>query len=83
MINYKIDILSYTGNNSVRSDCGDITFFCVGLSTVKINNTVELNQNESLTITANENEIDRTIYNFSFDQNVTDQRLTVFRKVYI
>lgn len=83
MINYKIDILSYTGNNSVRSDCGDITFFNVGASPVKINNTVELNQNESLTITANENEIDRTIYNFSFDQTVTDQRLTVFRKVYI
>lgn len=83
MINYKIDILSYVANNSVKSDCADITFYNTGSSPVTINNGIVLSQNQSLTINANENETDRTIYNFAFDDTISPKNLTVFRKVYI
>lgn len=84
MTNYKIDILNYTSDNSVRSDCSDITFYNNGTAQIVINNAVTLIANQSLTINANENEIDRTIYNFRFDTTGgQDYSLVVFRKVYI
>lgn len=85
MQNYKIDILTYNNNNSVKSDCGDITFWCTGVADVTINGGLLLQSGSSITFNANAGEIDRTIYNFSFDpaQPQTNYNLLVIRKVFI
>ena len=82
MQQYKNDILTYTDNNSVRSDCADITFYNSGLSNVIINSAVVIFPNGSFTLNANAGEIDRTIYNFKFDGAGVNQ-LTVIRKIYV
>lgn len=82
---YKIDILTLTGqNSSVRSDCGDITFYNYGTNKVQINDAITLLPSESISFSANYNEIDRTIYNFKFLTFGTNiSRLIVIRKIYI
>jgi len=82
MQNYKIDVLTLVENNFVKSDCADITFINNGTSNVTINAALTLSSQQSLTLTANMGEIDRTIYNFVFT-GVGNNRLTVFRKIYI
>ena len=83
MQEYRNDILTYTSNNSVRSDCADITFYNSGLDTVIINSAVVIFANGSFTLNANAGEIDRTIYNFRFEGANTNQQLTVIRKTYV
>lgn len=86
MQNYKIDILSYHANGSVKSDCADIAFQNNGTVDVTINNAFALPANGGvLSFSANNNEIDRTIYNFSFPPGtpITDCNLIVLRKIYI
>jgi hypothetical protein len=83
MQEYRNDILTYTSNNSVRSDCADITFYNSGLDTVIINSAVVIFANGSFTLNANAGEIDRTIYNFRFENANTNQQLTVIRKTYV
>lgn len=82
MQNYKIDILTYHSDGSVKSDCADITFQNNGTSDVIINNGFTLSPSTILSITANENEIDNTIYTFYF-QGTAPNNLIVLRKVYI
>jgi len=82
--NYKIDFLSYTDDNSVRSDCADITFVNNGATTIILNNTISIAPGSSLSLAANAGEIDRTIYNFYFITSGTRaKRLVVFRKIYV
>jgi len=83
MQEFSNDILTYTSNNSVRSDCADITFYNSGYDTVTINSAVILFPNGSLTLNANVGEIDRTIYNFKFLGENKNQQLTVIRKMYV
>jgi len=83
MQQYKNDILTYTQNNSVRSDCADITFYNSGQDTVIINSAVVIFANGSFTLNANAGEIDRTLYNFKFVGASTNKQLTVIRKIYI
>jgi len=83
MQEYKNDILTYTQNNYVKSDCADITFYNSGSDTVIINSAVVIFPNGSFTLNANAGEIDRTIYNFRFEGTNTNQQLTVIRKTYV
>ena len=86
MQNYKIDILSYHVNGSVKSDCSDIAFQNNGTVDITINSAFTLPANGGvLSFTANNNEIDRTIYTFSFPagSTITDCNLIVLRKIYI
>ena len=84
MQNYKIDILTYFSDGSVRSDCADIAFQNVGTTDVLLNNGFTLPAGSFLSFTANDNELDNTIYNFSFINGVIgSNQLTVIRKVYI
>jgi hypothetical protein len=83
MQQYKNDILTYTSNNSVRSDCADITFYNSGQDTIIINSAVVIFANGTFTLNANANEIDRTIYNFKFEGLSNNKQLTVIRKIYI
>lgn len=81
MRKYKIDILNYTTNGGVKSDCADITFFNNGLAPVTINAGLILFAGQSISFTANAGEIDTTIYNFSFGVGASNN-LIVFRKIY-
>lgn len=82
MQQYKIDILNLNSNGAVRSDCADITFINSGTSTIVINNALQLTSGNSITISANKDEIDRTIYNYFFT-GAGSNILVVFRKIYI
>jgi len=83
MQQYKNDILTYVQNNSVRSDCADITFYNSGQDNVIINSAVVIFPNGSFTLNANAGEIDRTIYNFKFLDVANLKQLTVIRKIYV
>jgi len=81
---YKIDILNLVIDGQVRSDCADITFFNQGTSNVILNSAVTITPGNSLSLTANNAEIDRTLYNYRFDTTPgIINKLVVFRKVYI
>lgn len=82
MTEYKIDTLNLTQNGSVKSDCADITFYNSGTTTIVLNNSLNIAPGTSITITANKDEIDRTIYNYYFT-GVGTNILIVFRKIYI
>lgn len=81
MKEYKIDILSIVQDQAIRSDCGDITFINRGITNATINDSIILVNNQSISLSGNYNEIDRTIYNVKFTGGTG--RLIVFRKVYI
>jgi hypothetical protein len=85
MQNYKNDILTYNNNNSVDSNCADITFWNTGQADITINGGLLLVGGSSITFNANAGEMDKTIYNFSFDPAVAKNlyNLIVIRKVYI
>ena len=83
MQQYKIDVLNlYEPNGSVKSDCADITFFNAGTANVVLNNALTLYPGQSLTLAANADEIDRTIYTYFFSGAGT-RKLIIFRKIYI
>ena len=80
--NYKVDTLTMVQNQSVRSDCADITFYNEGTSPVLLNSAITIQQGSSIVFSANAGEIDRTLYNISFVTPGT-QKLIVFRKTYV
>lgn len=82
MIPYKVDILTYQENNSVLSNCADITFFNQGQEDILINGALTLVAGASVSFNANEGEIDKTIYYFSFANTGLTKQLVVFRKIY-
>jgi len=81
MQNYKIDVLTLNSQQEVRSDCADITFFNSGLSVITLNNALTLPAGSSISFTANNNEIDKTIYRISFGTGY--KSCTIFRKIYV
>jgi len=86
MQQYKIDVLLYVTDGSVKSDCADITFYNQGNTKILLNSSVTINAGQSLSLSANSNEIDRTIYNYYFiTAGVTTptNKLVIFRKIYV
>jgi hypothetical protein len=77
---YKIDFLTIVQDQAIKSDCGDITFINRGPSTATINSSLEILFNQSITLSANANEIDKTIYTVKFSS--LPGRLIVLRKIY-
>lgn len=83
MQTYKIDVLNLVDpNGSVKSDCADITFFNAGTSNIVLCNALTIFPGTSITFSANENELDKTVYTYFFS-GAGQNRLIVFRKVYI
>lgn len=81
---YKIDILTYTTDGQVKSDCADITFYNNGGTNIILNNSILISPGNSLTLSANFNEIDITIYQYYFIPNPPrTNKLVVFRKIYV
>lgn len=84
MQNFKVDFLSLTTDQAVKSDCGDITFYNQGGSDATINNTLLLRPGTSLSLSANAGELDNTIYNFRFTSVVgLINNIIVIRKIYV
>lgn len=77
---YRIEIQQYQQNYNVIAQCNNITFVNTGTINVQIN-TFILVPNSSLSIGGNENEIDTTIYNVSF-QGATNGNLIVIKKIF-
>jgi len=83
MQNYKIDVLNlFEPTGSIRSDCADITFFNAGTSNVVLNSALTINPGSSITLSANANQIDRTVYTYFF-KGAGQNKFIIFRKVYI
>jgi len=84
MQQYKYDFLTVVQDQAVKSDCGDISFANLGTNPAIINNSVTLQQGNTLALSANENEIDQTIYTVKFDTTFPgNSNLVVIRKIYI
>jgi hypothetical protein len=77
---YRIEIQQYQQNYNVISQCNNITFINNGAINVQINQFT-LVPNASLSIGGNENEIDITVYNVSF-QGATNGNLIVIKKIF-
>jgi len=84
MQQYKYDFLSVVQDQAVKSDCGDISFANLGTNPAIINSSVTLQQGNTLALSANEGELDRTIYTVRFDTTgAGSSNLVVIRKIYI
>jgi len=77
---YRIEIQQYQQNYNVISQCNNITFINTGSINVQINQFT-LVPNSSLAIGGNENEIDTTVYNVSF-QGATNGNLIIIKKIF-
>jgi len=80
---YKISFLQYTATGSVMSNCADITFFNNGANNVTLNSAIILYTGQSISFSANSDEIDTTTYYFSFQDTGKDNNLVVFRKEFV
>ena len=80
--NYKIDTLNYNYSYQVRSDCNDITFYNSGGVNITLNSSLVLNPGASISFSGNEQEIDTTIYTWTFPPGAGLKAITIFRKIY-
>jgi hypothetical protein len=80
---YKIDVLQYNASNQVFSNCADITFYNTGTNDATINNGLTLSPGQSIVFSANNDELDTTLYTISFQNNGKLNSLVVFRKIYV
>ena len=70
-------------SQKVSSQCSDITFINLGSNPVTIDSTVTLQQNQSLSISANQYELNVTEYDVKFSiYSDPNNNLVVIRKLY-
>ena len=70
-------------SQKVSSQCSDITFINLGSNPVTIDSTVTLQQNQSLSISANQYELNVTEYDIKFSiYSDPNNNLVVIRKLY-
>jgi hypothetical protein len=79
MKQYIIDVIQYSTNNNLTSNCNAITFVNTGVTDCYISKFL-LVPGASLSISGNENEIDVTVYIISFTGGTGI--LSVVRKFY-
>lgn len=81
---YKYDFLNYYDNTAVKSNCGDISFINQGATNITVNGALLLRPGSSITLTANGEELDLTIYNIVFASVAGLQNsCVVIRKIFI
>lgn len=78
IVRYKVDVVQYTKNERIFSNCNAITFINTGPVTVLVNN-IPLVTNANLVIAGNAGEMDITEYRIDFNLATTGI-LTVLRK---
>lgn len=70
-------------SQKISSQCSDITFINLGSNPVTIDSTVTLQQNQSLSISANQYELNVTEYDVRFSiYSDPNNNLVVIRKLY-
>ena len=70
-------------SQKVTSQCSDITFINIGSNPVTIDSTITLQQNQSLSISANQYELNTTEYDVRFSvYSDPNNNLVVIRKLY-
>lgn len=80
---YYTEFKNYYLDQPISSNCNDITFLNLGSNPVTISGAITLQQNQSLQISGNINEIDTTEYNLRFStHNSPNNNLLVIRKLY-
>jgi hypothetical protein len=80
---YYIEFKNYYNTQRVGSNCNDITFTNLGSNPVVISSAITLQQNQSLQIGGNQNELDTTEYIVTFTTlNSPNNNLLVIRKLY-
>lgn len=80
---FYVEFKNYYNSQQISSLCNDITFLNLGLNPVVISGVVTLQQNQSLKISGNINEIDTTQYDIQFSAYASpDNNLVVIRKLY-
>lgn len=86
---YNVVVSKYQISQYIQSNCGDIFFLNSGTIGNVFVNDIKLVPGQSISFSANFNEIDTTQYNLSFDQksgsSETDinSELTVIRKIFV
>lgn len=81
MQKFYTEIKNFYSSSYLESDCNSISFVNIGTNPVVVNG-LTLQQNQSLNIEGNFNEIDTTQYYISFSGAGTNN-LAVIRKLYI
>lgn len=80
---YYIEFKNFYVSQKVSSDCNDITFTNIGSNPVTLAGAITLQQNQSLQISGNINELDTTEYDIQFSAyNSPNNNLLVIRKLY-
>lgn len=80
---YYVEFKNFYVSQKVSSNCNDITFINIGSNTVTIEGAITLQQNQSLQISGNINELDTTQYDIRFSSyQSANNNLLVIRKLY-
>jgi len=80
---YTTDFLTIPDQGvAIESNCADITFTNYGTVNVIVNDVVILATNQSITISANRGEIDRTIYRVRYVSGAGTRNAIVVRRIY-
>lgn len=80
---FYIEFKNFYVSQKVSSDCNDITFTNIGSNPVTLAGAITLQQNQSLQISGNINELDTTEYDIQFSAyNSPNNNLLVIRKLY-
>lgn len=80
---FYIEFKNFYVSQKVSSDCNDITFTNIGSNPVTLAGAITLQQNQSLQISGNINELDTTEYDIQFSAyNSSNNNLLVIRKLY-
>jgi hypothetical protein len=80
---FYIEFKNYYVAQKISSQCNDITFTNLGSNPATISGAITLQQNQSLQISGNINELDTTEYDVRFSvNNSPNNNLLVIRKLY-
>lgn len=80
---YYTEFKNFYVSQKVSSQCNDITFLNIGSNPVTIAGAITLQQNQSLQISGNINELDTTEYDIQFTSySSPNNNLLVIRKLY-
>jgi hypothetical protein len=80
---YYVEFKNFYVSQKVSSNCNDITFTNLGSNPVTLSGAITLQQNQSLQISGNINELDTTEYDIQFSAyNSPNNNLLVIRKLY-
>jgi hypothetical protein len=74
-------ISTYTTDQPLKSDCGDLTVYNIGSSNAYING-LQIAPGDQYIVRANELEINRTVYTLSFDNSATNL-VQVIKKIFL